>query len=338
MSSPVDLIAPGPFFLLLVAMAADAATGDWLGRVLPDPAGWMRRRCADYDRRLNRESRGETARLWRGAVLAFGAAAAAGGFGWGLEWLAGHFRAGWLLELIFLLGCLRARAAWQGGRAVSQALSRGDLAAARDLAAPLTRRYAPAFDQYAVGRAALEHLARSFARRLTAPAFWWLLLGLPGVLIVAVVEGADAAIGRPGLRHERFGLVAARLDDALNFLPARLAALLLALAAPFLSGARLKRAFAVWFADAGKSPSRNYGAPAAAMAGALDLALVGPHRDGGVVIDEPWIGDGRARATAQDVDRGLALVLIAGLLLALLVGLLLLAATYNNAAVGVNLH
>lgn len=328
LSAPYDLIDPAPFFLLLVAMGVDAVAGDLLGRLLPDPAAWTRRRCAEYDKKLNRESRGQAARLWRGAVVALAVVLGAAALGIAVEWLAGRFRGGWLLELLFLTGCLRGRAAWSAGRRTSQALARGETAAARECVAPLTRRFSQTFDQYAVGRAVLEHAARSLTRRLVAPAFWWLLLGLPGVLAVAALEGADAAVGRPGARHERFGLTTARLDDALNYLPARLAALLLAAAAPFLSGARIGRAFAVWFADAGKSPSRNFGAPAAAMAGALDLALGGPHRDGGVVIEEPWIGGGRARVTPQDVDRGLALTLIAALLTALLVALLMLAVTY----------
>ena len=319
-------VDPGPFFVLLLAMAADAAFGDWLGRILPDPAGWARRRCADYDRRLNKESRGDGARLARGVVLAVALAGLAVTVGLAVEWFAGRVRVGWVLELVLLMGCLRARAAWSAARKASRTLGHGDLAAARDAAAPLTRRYVLTFDQHAVARAAVEFAARSFVRRLAAPAFWWLLAGLPGVLALAVIEGADAAVGRPGVRHERFGLTAARLDDALNYLPARLAALLLALATPFLSGARIGRAFATWRADAGKSASRNMGPPVAVVAGALDLALAGPHRDGGVVIDEAWIGGGRARATAQDVDRALALTMIAALLLALLAVLLLLAA------------
>lgn len=323
----VAAVDPGPFFVLLLAMAADAAFGDWLGRILPDPANWARRRCADYDRRLNKESRGDGARLARGLILAAALAGLAVAVGFAIEWFAGRVRVGWLLELVLLMGCLRARAAWGAARRAGQALARGEAAAARDAAAPLTRRFAHNFDQYAVARAAVEHAARSFVRRLVAPAFWWLLAGLPGVLALAVIEGADAAVGRPGVRHERFGLTAARLDDALNYLPARLAALLLALAAPFLSGARIGRALSTWRADAGKLASRNMGPPVAVVAGALDLALSGPHRDGGVSIDEPWIGAGRARATAQDIDRALALTIIAALLLALLVGLLLLAAT-----------
>lgn len=321
---PDILGGPGPLFLLLLAMALDAAAGDWLGRVLPDPAGWARRQCGEYDRRLNKQSRGDRARLIRGLLLVLGLIGLAAGLGLAVEWLAGRLRGGWLAELVLLLGCLRARAAWTTARRIGRALTDDSLAAARDAVAPYTRRHALNFDQYAVARAALEHLARAFVRRVVAPAFWYVLLGLPGVLALAVVEGADAAVGRPGVRHERFGLTAATLDDALNALPARLAAILLGLAAPFLSG-DMKAAFAAMFSDGRKAASLNMGWPAAALAGALGLALGGPHRDGGVTIDEPWLGTGRARVTPQDIDRGLALTIVATLWLALLLALLLLA-------------
>lgn len=317
---------PGPILLLLTAMALDAAFGPGLARFLPDPAAWSRRTCADYDRRLNKESRGDKARLLRGMIVVVALMCLAAAAGWGAQWLAAQYRGGRLLELAVLLCCLRAGAALSAARRVATALESGALPAARDAAQPLTRRHALSFDQYAAARATLEHTARAFVRRLVAPAFWWLLLGLPGVLMLAAAEGADAAVGRAGARHERFGLTAATLDDALNYLPARLAALLLALAAPFLAGGSLKRAFATLFSDAGKHPSRNMGAPIAALAGALDLALAGPHRDGGVVIDEAWIGSGKARATPQDIARGLTLSRIAALLLALSAALLLLLA------------
>lgn len=315
----------GPLLLLLLALAADAAFGPWLGRVLPDPAAWSRRQCAALDRRLNKESRGDKNRLLRGLVLVVALAILAAAIGLLVQWAETRLNVMHLVEFALLLGCLRGRAAVDAARNLGVVLERDGLAAARDAAVPLTRRHAFALDTYGVVRVAVEHIARALVRRLVAPVFWYVLLGLPGVLVLAVVEGADAVVGSPGVRHERFGLTAARLDDALNVLPARLAGLLLVLAAPFLSGASLAGAWKTLRQDAGKSASLNMGWPLAAMAGALDLALAGPHRDGGVVIDEPWIGAGRARALPRDIDRAAVLALVAGLLLALLVALMLVA-------------
>lgn len=312
---------PGPLFLLLVALALDALAGDWIGRALPDPAALAHRICAWADKRLNRAERGPDARLARGALLVLVLLLAATAAGLAVEWIGGQPR-GWILELLVILAALRGRASWVRVRAVRRALERGGTGPGREAVAPLTRRSAFGLDEHGIARAAVEAAARAFARKLVAPIFAYVLLGVPGLLVWAVVDGADAAIGNPGVRHERFGQTAARLDDALNALPARLAALLLALAAPFV-GANLRGAVRTMLRDAGKHASVNKGWPIAALAGALGLALGGPHRDGGVVITEPWIGDGRARATAADIGRALAVYAVAGLMLAGLVALLL---------------
>ncbi|WP_448202821.1 cobalamin biosynthesis protein [Azospirillum sp. sgz302134] len=312
---------PGPLFLLLLALAIDAAAGDWIGRVLPDPAGLSRRFCAWADKRLNRVERGKTARLLRGALVVLALLVAAVGAGLLVDWVAGQNR-GWVLELVVLLATLRGRAAWARVRAVRRALEKGGAGAAQEAIVPLTRRHAFGLDEHGIARAAIEAAAKAFARKVVAPVFGYALLGTPGLLVWAAMDGADAALGNPGVRHERFGLTAARLDDALNAIPARLAALLLALAAPF-AGAKLGGAFRTMLRDGRKAASFNMGWPTAALAGALGLALGGPHRDGGVVVTEPWIGDGRARATAADIGRALAVCAVAGLMLILLVALLL---------------
>ncbi|MGQ9369133.1 cobalamin biosynthesis protein CobD/CbiB [Azospirillum sp. ST 5-10] len=316
---------PGPVFLLLLALAIDAAAGDWVGRLLPDPAGLSARLCGVLDRRLNRPERGAATRLVRGALVVLALLLAAAAAGLVVEWLSGAANGGWLLELAVLLAVVRGRAAWTRARAVRRALDGPGLAAGREALAGLTRRPVHALDAHGVVRAAVEHLAKAFDRKAVAPAFWYVLLGVPGLLAWAAVDGADRAVGHAGVRHQRFGLTAARMDDALNALPARLAGLLLVLASPFVATASLRGAATTVLRDARRHPSLNMGWPLAATAGALGLALVGPFRDGGVTVSEPWIGGGRARAVPADIDRALALTALADLLLVLLVGLLMVA-------------
>ena len=315
------LNGPGPLFLLLLALAIDAAVGDRIGRILPDPAALSRRFCAWADKRLNRVERGRTARLLRGALVVLFLLLTAVAAGLAVDWIAAQNR-GWLAELVVILATLRGRACWAQVRAVRRALETGGASAAQEVIAPLTRRHVFSLDEHGIARAAVEATAKAFARKVVAPVFGYILLGVPGLLVWAVIDGADSALGNPGVRHARFGQTAARLDDALNAIPARLAALLLALAAPFVD-ASLRGAAKAMVRDGGKAASFNMGWPTAAMAGALGLALGGPHRDGGVVITEPWIGDGRARATSADIGRALGLYAVAGLILALLVALLL---------------
>ncbi|NUB15419.1 hypothetical protein GAY28_24200, partial [Azospirillum brasilense] len=173
-------------------------------------------------------------------------------------------------------------------------------APAREAVAPLTRRHAFSLDEHGIARAAIEAAAKGFARKLVAPVFGYALLGVPGLLVWAVVDGADTALGHAGVRHERFGQTAARLDDALNAIPARLAALLLALAAPF-AGAKAGGAFRTMMRDGAKAASLNMGWPTAAMAGAPGLAPGGPDRAGGGVLPGPRSGGGRRPATPAGV-------------------------------------
>ncbi|PWC56167.1 CobD/CbiB family cobalamin biosynthesis protein [Azospirillum sp. TSO22-1] len=315
---------PATPVLLLIGLLLDAAAGHWIGRVLGDPSALSARVCGLLDRRINRPERGDTALMMRGAVVVLALLLAALLLGLAVEWAGGQPQ-GWILELVVVLACVRGRAAWVRVRAVRRALEDGGLAAARMEVAAMTRRPIQGLDEHGVVRAAVEHAAKAFDRRVVAPAFWYLLLGVPGMLAWAFIDGADRALGHPGVRHERFGHTAARLDDALNAIPARLAGVLLALAAPFLGTASVGGAFRTLGRDAGKHPSFNMGWPVAATAGALDLALGGPHRDGGVTVDEPWIGRGKARATAADIGRVLGLTALGDLLVVLVAGLLTVA-------------
>lgn len=317
---------PQPLFLLLLAIVIDVAAGGLTARLLPAPAEWSRRLCARLDRRLNRSDRSDRDRLLRGALVVALLVAVAVAVGLGVEWAAGAVANGWILVIVALLAILRGRAAWAETRAVRRALETAGLTAARVAVTDLTRRPANGLDEHAVARAAVEHVARAFDRKLVAPAFWFALLGLPGALAWAVVEGADTALGNTGAAQGSFGLTAARLEDALNALPARFAALLLGVAAGFIGGASLPDAFRTMGRDSRASASLNMGWPVAAMAGSLGLALGGPHRDGGVTVSLPWIGDGRARALPADIGRALALTAVATLLLVLTVGLLMVAA------------
>nr|WP_282189224.1 cobalamin biosynthesis protein [Azospirillum sp. SYSU D00513] len=308
----------GSLPLLLTALAVDAAVGDRLGRFLPDPAALAGRAAAWGDRRLNRIERGPSARTLRGALLVLAILLAAAALGALVGWIGDHGR-GWALELLLLLSVLRGREAWNRIRAVRRALEAGGLSAGQEAVGPLTRRHAFSLDAHGVARAAVEQAGRAFVRRIAGPVFGYLLLGMPGLLVWAASAGVDAAIGSPGVRHGGFGRAAARLDDALYAVPARLAGLLLALAGAFVGpggplGA-VAGALRTVARDARKHASFNMGWPAAALAGGLGLALGGPHRDGGVTITEPWIGGGRARATPADIGRALAMAALAELLL-----------------------
>ena len=223
MSSPA-FGGPEPLLLLLVALALDAHLG-WLAPFLPPgPATLTARLAAILDRKLNRQERGDTTRLVRGllVVLVFVAGALATG---AIIHLASQtLPHGWSLELVTLLCCLQGRGPWQQIRTVRRALDHRGLDAARIEIRTLTRRDPDALDEHGIARAAIEAAAGHLNQGVVAPAFWYILLGLPGVLLWTAVNALDRIIGQRTPRYEQFGLTAARLDDALNYLPARLAA------------------------------------------------------------------------------------------------------------------
>lgn len=198
----------------------------------------------------------------------------------------------------------------------------GRIDAGRAAVAHLVGREVQRLDAAGVARAALESLAENFSDAVVAPLFWGFLFGLPGLVLYKAANTADSMLGHRTPRFLHFGWAAARFDDALNWIPARLAALLLT-AAALLAGMSAPAALTAMRRDAPRHRSPNAGWPEAAMAGALGLALGGPRFYDGVEVAEAWLGEGRRAAEAADIRRGLRLYWTAA---ALAGGLLLLAA------------
>ena len=319
---------PGPLLLLLAALAANGAVGNigpLMAQLPPGPGILIARLAADLDRRLNRLERGDTTRLARGALVVVVVVTGAAFLGELVHWVGRLVPYGWALEAVLLLACLRVGEPWRRIQAVRRALAHRGLEAARVEVQPLTRRIADSLDDHGVVRAAVEAGAKHLNQGVIAPAFWYIVLGLPGVLLWTAVDALDETIGLRTPRYEHFGMTAARLHDALNFLPARLAGGLIALSAAFLGSAAPLAALRTMIRDARYHRSFNAGWPEAAMAGALGLALGGPYQDGAMTVREVWIGQGRARATVADIGRALALHAVTCLVLVGLIGALTLA-------------
>lgn len=147
---------------------------------------------------------------------------------------------------------------------------------------------------------------------MVAPLFWLLVLGLPGIWAYKAINTADSMIGHREERWRAFGWAAARTDDVMNFVPARLAGLMVCLIGP--GGWRI-----LW-RDASNHASPNAGWPEAAMAGVLGLRLAGPIAYDGVVSQKPWIGEGARAAEPADIRRALNVFLRACLGLWIIAG------------------
>ncbi|TPW31386.1 adenosylcobinamide-phosphate synthase CbiB [Pararhizobium mangrovi] len=216
---------------------------------------------------------------------------------------------GILLEIAVVAVFLAQKSLAEHVARVARALQREGLSSGRKAVSMIVGRDPATLDEAGVARAAIESLAENFADGVVAPAFWYLVFGLPGLFAYKMVNTADSMIGHRSARYRDFGFAAARLDDAVNWLPARISAGLIALAVVWRSGKEAgRRAVRAAWRDAPFHRSPNAGWPEAAMAGSLGLSLGGPRSYGGIALDEPAIhAEGRREATPADIERAIAL-------------------------------
>jgi adenosylcobinamide-phosphate synthase len=173
-----------------------------------------------------------------------------------------------------------------------------DVEGARVLLPSLCGRDPAALDAAGLTRAALESVAENTSDAAVAPLCWGAVGGVPGLLVYRGVNTLDAMIGHRSPRYARFGWAAARLDDAMNYLPARATGLLVAACAPVVGGSP-RRALAAWHHDAARHPSPNAGVAEAAFAGALGIRLGGPTQYAHRLEIRPTLGDGRLAEPAD---------------------------------------
>ncbi len=307
--------------LLFFGLALDALAGDMTGifSVVPHPVVLAGRAIATFDRKLNRPQRSDRARRFRGIFTVAVLVSAAAAIGFALHVLCAQSLSGAVAEAVIVAVLLAWRSLHDHVLAVAAALDRYGLAAGRQAVSHIVGRNPASLDAAGVARAAIESLAENFSDGVVAPAFWYLLLGLPGLFAYKMANTLDSMIGHHAEPYRAFGWAAARFDDVLNLVPARLSGILVAAAAAFARGAAAGPAFKAMLRDARRHRSPNAGWPEAAMAGALGLALAGPRQYAEGWVADPWLGDGTAQATPAHIARALALYRLAGLITAGLV-------------------
>jgi len=297
--------------LLLLALVLDAIFGETPFRLITHPVVLIGRVIAWADRRLNRIERTNRERLVRGGLVTVAMVAMAAAIGATIHFVAVLMPFGWFVEMFVMTALIAQRSLYDHVARVAQALASDGLTGGRQAVAQIVGRDPNTLDEHGVCRAAIESLAENFCDGVVAPVFWTLMFGLPGLLAYKTINTLDSMIAHRTPRYLYFGRVAARLDDAANWIPARISGLILAVAALIAPGARPGAALRTMIADAGKHRSPNAGWPEAATAGALDLALAGPRKYPEMIVNDPWIGGGRARATIGDIRAALRLYIVA---------------------------
>ena len=277
--------------VLLIALLLDAALGEpkWLWSRLPHPAVLMGRAVAALDRHLNKGSMGILRGLFAITTLMGGA------------YLIGYVLslAGPIVEIILAAILLAHRSLVQHVAAVASGL-RTSVEDGRNAVAMIVSRDTSAMDQSATTRAAIESAAENMSDGVIAPAFWFLIGGLPALMVYKIVNTADSMIAYRTPKYEQFGKAAALMDDALNLIPARLTCWLIAIPAGVLGQWREIGT------DARQHRSPNAGWPEAAMARAIGVALAGPRAYDGQMQEFPWVGGaGTRHAGPTDIDAAL---------------------------------
>ncbi|PJI44116.1 MAG: adenosylcobinamide-phosphate synthase [Rhizobium sp.] len=317
--------------VLVGALVLDRIVGDppALWARLPHPVVLFGHGIAFFDRRLNRETLAPATRRRNGVVSIVLLLALSVVVGLVLSDL---FRAlglvGFVLEFLVVAVFLAQKSLGDHVAAVAVGLRTDGLDGGRRAVALIVGRDPQALDEPGVCRAAIESLAENFADGVVAPAFWYALAGLPGILAYKMLNTADSMIGHKSVKYVDFGWASARLDDLANWPAARLSSLLVAAAAWALQGSQAARqSLSVTLRDSGLHRSPNSGWPEAAMAGALDIQLTGPRIYGGERVSEPMInGSGRPVATARDIETGVDLFYASCTALTVLAAFLLAAA------------
>jgi adenosylcobinamide-phosphate synthase len=296
---------------LPAALLLDRLLGDppWLWRLLPHPVVLIGSVINWLEERLNRPAWSPMRRRFAGVltlVILLAISVSLGGF---IEFGLAHLRFGFAAEAVVAAVLLAQKSLVDHVAVVAGALREQGLESGRRAVSLIVGRDVSVLDQAGVSRAAIESAAENFADGVVAPAFWFLLLGLPGLLMFKAVNTADSMIGHRSSRYEAFGWAAARFDDFLNLVPSRLSAILIATAAAVLKGYNGRTALMSALRDAPRHRSPNAGWPEAAAAGALGLALGGPRRYGDSAVDGAWLHE-EGRRDAGEPDIGAAIRLI----------------------------
>ena len=297
---------------LLLGWFLDLIFGD--PSKLPHPIVWFGKSIAFFEHRLNKGSH----RKLKGALVAIGLIVSV----FVITYLIRHYLNllpsitgkgwGWVFDSIFVFFCLAGTTLIREVREVFLAVDRS-LEEGRQQVARIVGRDTTELSAQEVRTAALETLAENLSDGVIAPLFWFAILGVPGMLTYKMINTLDSMIGYKTERYRDFGCWAAHIDDVANYIPARLTALLMAIASPRKGLLRF-----IW-RNGRRHASPNSGYPEAALAGILNCRFGGPHYYFGQLFPKPYIGENEREFTTADMKHAVRINRIAEVLMVFLV-------------------
>ncbi|MBW1676966.1 MAG: cobalamin biosynthesis protein CobD [Deltaproteobacteria bacterium] len=292
-------VLPAAFFL-------DLLIGDPVG--LPHPIRWMGRWITSWENMFRNGIFSETTAgsllvisLVSGTWLICAAALIAA--------RAVHPGFALALHVVLIYYALSVKSLRFEALKVYAAMKQKELDEARQQLSKLVGRDVESLDEAGMVRATVETVAENLVDGVIAPLFYAALGGGPLAMAYKMINTLDSMIGHKNERYKRFGWFAARLDDAANFIPARISAIVISLAAPLIkrsSMGTIKTAIR----DGRKHLSPNAGIPEAAFAGALGIRLGGPNYYGGHLIEKPYIGKETHPVQMEDIRTATTLMVV----------------------------
>ena len=302
--------------VLILAIIVDAVAGDprWLYSRIPHPIVVIGHQIELLDRFFNRTQYSPVTRKLFGVISILIIVSLAWLIGWMIAWSCNQVSFGVALQALIVSIFLAQNSLYQHVASVAKACKADDLIDARSQISHIVGRDPNSLDQRAIGRAAIESLSENFSDGVVAPIFWYVVGGLPALIAYKALNTSDSMIGYLTDKYADFGWCAARLDDAANFIPARLSAFIITIAAFIIPSATGNRAFTTAIRDAKKHRSKNAGWPEAAMAGALGIKIAGPRNYDGILVEDVWMGDGIANVDASHIFMALRIYCVACIL------------------------
>jgi len=299
--------------ILFIAIILDAVFGEpeWLWKRIPHPITVVGNGIRWLDERLNIDPM----RKAKGFITVGILIIAAGFIGWVLQKLPDFG----VIEVLVVSILLAHKSLIQHVMNVAVALA-DDVKHGRLEVAKIVGRTTDHMQPSDVARAAIESAAENFSDGVLAPALWYLFFGLPGIMIYKVINTADSMIGYKTEKYGDFGYAAAKLDDVLNWVPARVSSVLICLTS------KPRDSFDIVLDDANLHRSPNAGWPEAAIAAVLNIALAGPRYYDGKKVDYPYVNaHARHQLNTEDIRRSVSTLNMvwAGFAALLLIGIIL---------------
>ncbi len=294
--------------VLATAYVFDWVAGDpeWF----PHPVRLIGKGVQAGERILRRRGQTPAAEFVAGGALTFGLVAAAYVVtAKTIAWMNRRNRAlGFSAETLLAWTCLASRNLHDEASAVVAALEANDIVLARQRVARIVGRDTRHLDADEISRAVVETVAESCSDGVIAPLFYMAIGGVPLAMAFKTINTLDSMIGHNDERYFYFGKVAARLDDAVNFLPSRLTALGITATAAIVAGGSSAAALDTWLRDGMKHRSPNAGQPESAIAGALQVRLGGENSYKGEPVTTPIIGEQFARPSTEKAEQAIRIV------------------------------